>query len=100
MYQIQPIDWSSLAITIAVAGTIAAFVTWWGIRWGDRYWRRRKRQSDLPRALNKTHPEEARAREPRLIAAERASNRNVMLALLFLTLAVAVVVWLVNLNSP
>ena len=97
MYQNQPTDWSSLAITIALAGTIAVLVTWWGIRWLDRYWERRNR--DLQRAVDKAHPEEARAREARLIAAERASNRNVALALLFLSLAVAVVVWLANLNS-
>jgi hypothetical protein len=68
-----------------------------GYQWLDRYWERRNR--DLQRAVDKAHPEEARAREARLIAAERASNRNVALALLFLTLAVAVVVWLANLNS-
>jgi hypothetical protein len=97
MYQTQPTDWSSLAMTIAVAGAFAVLVTWWGIRWLDRYWERRNR--DLQRAVDKAHPEEARAREARLIATERASNRNVAFALLFLALAVAVVVWLVNLNS-
>jgi hypothetical protein len=95
MYEIQPIDWSSSAITIAVAGTVAVLVAWWGIRRADRYWRRRN--GHLQRAVDKAHPEEARAREARLIAAERASNRNVTLALLFLTLAGAVVVWLVKL---
>jgi 1,4-dihydroxy-2-naphthoate octaprenyltransferase len=99
MYQTQPTDWSSLAITIAVAGAIAVLVAWWGIRWADRYWERRNRQSDLRRALDKAHPEAARAREAELIAAERASNRNVALALLFLVLAVAVVVWVANINS-
>jgi hypothetical protein len=99
MYQNQPTDWSSLAITIAVGGTIVVLVAWRGIRWIDRHWERRNRQNDLQRPLNNAHPEEARAQEARLIAAERASNRNVALALLFLALAVAVVVWLVNLNS-
>jgi hypothetical protein len=99
MYPIQPTDWSSPPMTIAVAGTVAVLAAWWGIRRVDRYWRRRNRQNDLQWVVDKAHPEEARAREARLIAAERASNRNVTLALLFLVLAVAVVVWLVNLNS-
>jgi 1,4-dihydroxy-2-naphthoate octaprenyltransferase len=99
MYQIQPADWSLPAITIAVAGTVAALIAWWTMRQVDRYWRRRNRQTDLLRGVDKAHPEEARAREARLIAAERASNRHVTLALLFLVLAVAVIVWLVNLNS-
>jgi len=42
-YQTQPTDGSSLAIAIAVAGTIAVLVACWGIRWGDRYWERRNR---------------------------------------------------------
>jgi hypothetical protein len=57
------------------------------------------RRGPRQRPFDKAHPEEARAREARLIAAERASNRNVALALLFLVLAVAVVVWFANLSS-
>ena len=94
-----PTDWSSLTVTVLIVGAMAVVVARWAIRRTGRYPERQKRESEARQAFDKAHPREARAREGKLIAVERASNRRTGLVLLVLVLGVAVVAWLISANS-